>query len=236
MSGDERDNYFQQPRDLVDFAFDAGVTRVFADMIRRSVPGYDLLLPMTGVLARDYLRPGSHCYDIGCARGATLHAIHAWAAPAGVRFVGIDDSADMIAACRELALPDTEFVQADATTFDYRPASFVALNYTLQFIEPDARTPLLQRLRSVLDGALVIAEKTHAPEAAEQARLTRWHEAFKRANGYSQLEVAAKRSALEHVLRTDTPAGVEQRLEEAGFRTVTRWFHTLNFSAWLAET
>lgn len=238
MPEHDRDTYYrnQTPRDLVDFAFDAGVTRVFPDMIRRSVPGYDLLLPMTGVIARDYLRPGTACYDIGCARGATLQAIHAWADTTGVRCIGIDTAPAMIDACAALDLPDTRFLLADATTHDYEPASFVALNYTLQFLDPAARTPLLARLCDSLDGALVLAEKVHRTDATTQARLTGWHEAFKRANGYSDLEIAAKRSALEDVMRTDTPELIERRLIDAGFRSVTRWFHALNFTAWVAET
>ena len=39
------------------FQFDENVANVFADMVSRSVPGYDLTLTMIGVLGAHYARP-----------------------------------------------------------------------------------------------------------------------------------------------------------------------------------
>ena len=35
---------------IVDFVFDEQVVAVFPDMIRRSVPGYETVIPMTGLM------------------------------------------------------------------------------------------------------------------------------------------------------------------------------------------
>ena len=52
-----------------DFVFDENVTRVFEDMINRSVPGYSTIVAMIGVLADRYLQAGSRVYDLGCSLG-----------------------------------------------------------------------------------------------------------------------------------------------------------------------
>lgn len=72
-----RDQVYHEPRQqLVDFAFDDAVAAVFPDMIRRSVPGYETVVPMTGLLAARALREpagepadpeaGPRAYDLGC--------------------------------------------------------------------------------------------------------------------------------------------------------------------------
>ncbi len=52
---------------------------------------------------------------------------------------------------------------------------------------------------------------------------------FKRANGYSELEISGKRTALENVLITDTLEHHHQRLAQAGFVRSMTWFQFLNF-------
>ena len=68
-----KDQVFSEPRSqIVDFAFDETVASVFPDMIRRSVPGYELVVPMTGLLAARALRDAAsrRAYDLGCSLGA----------------------------------------------------------------------------------------------------------------------------------------------------------------------
>ncbi len=46
----KRARVFREPRNqIVDFVFDESVAEVFGDMIRRSVPGYETIIPITGV-------------------------------------------------------------------------------------------------------------------------------------------------------------------------------------------
>ena len=39
-----RDQLFDNQIDIADFRFDANVVKVFDDMVRRSVPGYDSMI------------------------------------------------------------------------------------------------------------------------------------------------------------------------------------------------
>ena len=67
-----------------------------------------------------------------------------------------------------------------------------------------------------------------------QQKQTSWHHAFKKANGYSDLEIAQKRTALENVLVPETEAENIQRLKKAGFQSVHKWFQCFNFISLVA--
>ena len=69
------DLYAKAQGHIVDFAFDEAVVNVFPDMIRRSVPGYDTIITLLGLLAQHYAVAGSRCYDLGCSLGAASLAI-----------------------------------------------------------------------------------------------------------------------------------------------------------------
>jgi tRNA (cmo5U34)-methyltransferase len=49
-----RDDIFLKKNDLVDFTFDARVVNVFDDMVRRSVPGYQSMIEMIGLMVKTY--------------------------------------------------------------------------------------------------------------------------------------------------------------------------------------
>jgi len=70
MSQVAKDILFTQ-KDAAPFAFDADVSRVFEDMIQRSVPGYGLTLQMIAVIAGLYAQENSKLYDLGCSLGAS---------------------------------------------------------------------------------------------------------------------------------------------------------------------
>ena len=73
---DKQDRLFAKSRaETIGFRFDENVVRVFPDMISRSVPGYELVVPMIGMLARRYALPGSKIYDLGCSLGAVSLAM-----------------------------------------------------------------------------------------------------------------------------------------------------------------
>ena len=75
-------------------------------------------------------------------------------------------------------------------------------------------------------------ERFDTPEL--HALLTDLHIAFKRANGYSELEIAQKRSAIENVMKPDSLEEHRERLLAAGFSKVVPWFQCLNFASLIA--
>lgn len=235
------DQLYAQPQEPVAaFRFDDKVAAVFQDMVSRSVPGYAFFLDFIGVAARRHLRAGTQCYDLGSSLGASALQM-ARHLTAGCHLIAVDASEAMVARCRanlQQALPHAswEVRQEDLRQTRIESASLVALNFTLQFL-PDAERPDI--LRAIFDGmapggALVLADKLQFTDEAEQSLMTSLHEEFKRRQGYSELEIAQKRSALEAVLVPNTPEQHLERLAQAGFAEPRLCVQCLNFGAFLA--
>jgi len=106
----------------------------------------------------------------------------------------------------------------------------------LQFLPQAQRLDLLRRIREGLapGGLLLLVEKVDWPDRALSELMTDLHTDFKRAQGYSELEISRKRMALEQVLVPDGIETHEGRLLEAGYSGCERWFQCLNFVGWLA--
>jgi len=226
-----------------DFVFDERVVSVFPDMINRSVPGYGLVVPMIGLLARQFAQEHSNLYDLGCSLGAVSLAMRAAVSARDARIIAVDNSPGMIrqlgAALEDNRAPGLLEVQPlhqDILETRIENASVVVLNFTLQFVDPAKRAGLLQRIAEGLNpgGALILSEKVRFDNPQEQELQTRWHHEFKRAQGYSDLEIARKRDALENVMRPDSLRGHHARLEAAGFNPVYQWFQGFNFVSLIA--
>ena len=84
------------------------------------------------------------------------------------------------------------------------------------------------------EAVLILSEKVHFEDSAVNEVYVDLHHEFKRANGYSNLEISQKRQALEDVLRAETLDRHKQRLQACGFRRVEVWFQCLNFASLIA--
>jgi tRNA (cmo5U34)-methyltransferase len=231
----QRDTLFASPDAPGAFQFDAQVAAVFPDMIQRSVPGYAQLTALLSLIAERYVQADSRVYDLGCSLGASTLAMAQRSPPC--RFIAVDNAEAMVSRCRQsLANVNADVLCADIRDIDIQNASVVILNFTLQFIAPEHRLAMLEKIQRGLrpDGVLVLSEKLAFEQAQTAAELIELHHAFKRANGYSDLEIAQKRTALENVLRPDTLETHHQRLVQAGFARSVTWFQCFNFSSILA--
>ncbi len=246
-----RDNLYANPLIAEPFQFDARVAAVFTDMIKRSVPGYGMIIDMTAIIARRYVQAGTRCYDLGCSLGASTLAMRHGIAQPGCAIVAIDNSQAMVDRCRDLINADTSASMAtqqgsghipvtvmceDVCDVNYSNASLIAINFTLQFIADEKRQPLLQNLCQALvpGGVLIVSEKIAFDDADEQTLLTNLHHDFKGTQGYSALEIAQKRQAIENVLIPDSVTRHRQRLLQAGFSRVHVWFQCFNFCSMIA--
>ncbi|MDQ6989735.1 MAG: carboxy-S-adenosyl-L-methionine synthase CmoA [Mariprofundaceae bacterium] len=223
------------------FAFDAEVSKVFEDMIRRSVPGYALTLQMIALIAGQYGQENSKLYDLGCSLGASTLALRQGLQAQGCVIVGVDNSEAMLQRCADnVVLLDghtpVDLVLADIEHADIHDASVVVLNFTLQFIAKDKRQALLQRIYAGMrrGGVLIVSEKVMFDDENEQKQHIHLHEAFKKGQGYSDLEVSRKRQSLENVLIPESMAAHHARLKAAGFAPSHTWFQCFNFVSILA--
>jgi len=223
------------------FVFDKAVVDVFPDMIQRSVPGYQTIINLCGELAARFVQPNSNCYDLGCSLGASSFAMQREIAQPGVRIIAVDNSAAMLERC-QLLLKSTvsdvpvELLEADICDIEISNASLVVMNFTLQFIAVEKRQALLEKIYAGLNpgGCLVISEKLLFEPEPLNTLLSELHHQFKRAQGYSDLEISQKRDSIENVLIPETLDAHIQRIKACGFNSASPWFQCFNFASLVA--
>lgn len=233
----EPDHLFDTPNDAIqDFAFDSKVASVFDDMVDRSVPHYREIQKMTGQLAADYALAGTRIYDLGCATGTTMVLMDECIS-ADVTLVGIDNSAQMLKKCREklevakIRKP-FELIEADLDKeVEITNASVVLLLLTLQFVRPLNRERLMQRIYDGLisGGCIILVEKVLGESSQLNRLFIEHYYQQKRMMGYSELEIAQKREALENVL---IPYRLTENIElisRLGFAQTDTFFKWYNF-------
>ena len=234
-----RDNLFNKQSDIADFRFDQDVVKVFDDMVRRSVPGYDSMIQMIGLIARMYGQDNTNYYDLGSSTGAITLSIALNNKSKNNQFFAIDNSKEMVEQCEKNLHNKVDNLQAicdDINQVKINSASIVVLNLTLQFIDVNLRSNLIKKIYDGLEpgGILIISEKIHFEDAVMQNQITKLHMDFKKENGYSELEIANKRQAIENVLITETKEQHLNRLRDCGFVETSCFFQCLNFVSFLS--
>lgn len=238
----KKDLLFSTPiSQLGDWTFDEKVAEVFPDMIKRSVPGYTNIIAMIGMLANRFVTPDSNIYDLGCSLGAATLSIRRNIKQPNCNLYAIDNSSAMVERCKTYLAAfksdiPVEVICADINDIEMQNASMIVLNFTLQFLAPVKKQQLLNKIYSALNvgGILVLSEKFHFNDKMIDELLVEMHYDFKRANGYSELEISQKRSMLENVMLTDSITTHKSRLRKAGFVHVDTWYQCFNFGSIIA--
>jgi tRNA (cmo5U34)-methyltransferase len=115
-------------------------------------------------------------------------------------------------------------------------ASVIVLNFTLQFLPLSDRLSLLTNAYQGLlpGGILILSEKLQFSDDRQNELHTDMHHIFKKANGYSDLEISQKRLALDNILLPETLVAHQERLRRIGFESSEVWFQYFNFASILA--
>ncbi len=223
-----------------DFVFTREVAEVFDDMLLRSVPFYVEQQLVITELAKKFYLPGTRVYDLGSSTGTTLIHIAQELKAQQPRLIGYDNSAPMVekatARIKEQGLERLIEVRCgDINEAELTQASFVTLCWTLQFVRPLQREPLIRRIYEGLaeGGALIITEKVLTNSSDMNRLFIELYYDFKKRNGYSDTEIIRKREALENVLipyRVDENRALFRR---AGFQIIEPFFQWYNFAGFL---
>lgn len=238
----QKDFIYAEPLAQVqDFCFDATVADVFPDMIQRSVPGYQTIIQTIGKLTQKYQQPQSNYYDLGCSLGAASLAMRRQLTDHQSKIIAIDNSPAMTERCQRhlqsfRSEVPVEVQLADIRDADIQQAAMVVSNFTLQFLPKQHRDQLVAKIYQGLKpgGIFILSEKIVEADPLTHELLIDLHHDFKRANGYSELEISQKRTALENVMRPDTLAEHQQRFASAGFASSVVWFQCFNFCSMVA--
>ena len=218
------------------FSFNESVASVFDDMISRSVPFYKLSNELICLLLAKTLRQNARVLDLGCSLASTLLELHA--KRDDLELVGIDSSAAMIELASKKALAHgakIKLIIGDILTNELGQNDAVILNYTLQFLKPHLRADFLKKIFFSLrkNSVLILSEKLECAKPINTA-ITQIYEEYKEAQGYSKLEIAKKKEALNSVLIPLSAKDNEKLCFEAGFSTFECIFRWGNFATFVA--
>ena len=186
-----------------------------------------------------YGQDNTNYYDLGSSTGAITLSLALNNKSKNNQFFAIDNSKEMIRAVQKNLQHKVDNLQAicdDINQVKIQNASIVVLNLTLQFIDVKLRSSLIKKIYEGLNpgGILIISEKVHFDDELTQNHITKLHLDFKKENGYSELEIANKRQAIENVLITETKEDHLKRLRDCGFMETSCFFQCLNFVSFLS--
>ena len=159
-----------------------------------------------------------------------------------IRFIGIDDSKEMLEQCQS-KLNEAGFKRpidlrvADLNkTVEVSNASVAILCLTLQFVRPISRAKLLSSIYNGLNsgGVLILVEKILAEDSIFNRDFIKYYYNYKRRNDYSELEISQKREALENVLIPYKLSENISLLHETGFAHCETFFKWYNFAGLIA--
>ena len=226
-----KDRIFENKQVTIsNFTFDDAVVSVFPDMIKRSIPGYETMISMTGMLVATKIKSAARVYDLGCSLGASASAILDQNHSNNLEIIAVDNSKDMIEKAKDQVTdPRVKFVLDDVLNINIESADAVVCNFIMQFLPPERRLSFLEKILTGMNpGAiLLLSEKVDEPFYISP------HEAWKKANGYSDLEVEQKRQSLERVMLVDSESAHLDRFESVGFKSIHQWYRCLNWASFM---
>lgn len=238
----EKDRIFSEKRSLIqNFNFGAETAKVFDDMLDRSVPFYQEIQRMIGELCSDFAMPGTNVYDLGCSTCNTFFAIEN-SIPEDCTCIGWDYSPEMIEKARaklkarNFSRPHQLEVADLNKGVAITNASVVILNLTLQFVRPLLREKIIRSIAAGMnpDGCLILVEKVLSENSTINRIFIKHYYEMKKRNGYSEMEIAQKREALENIL---IPYHIDENqtlLLSNGFKACDTFFRWYNFTGIVA--
>lgn len=232
-----RDSLFVQ-KPTKQFEFDESVASVFDDMLARSIPFYQEQVKLIAHFASLSLQNGGRVYDLGSSTGNVLFALSHLAPKA--ECIGLDNSSAMIERSNLKAQAyggNIRFEEANFLTYDFQSSQVVIANYTMQFVRPLQRETMIQKIANSLDngGVFLMGEKMISPEKRLDRAMIEHYYSYKSSQGYSELEIAQKREALENVLVPYTMDENLTMLKNSGFIHIEVLFKWVNFALLIAK-
>lgn len=241
MSKSSKDTLFQIHSVEADFEFSERVVEVFDDMLDRSIPFYKEVIQATAELLDTILLDDDLVVDLGCATGTTLLEFSRLIEKPALRYLGIDNATAMLKKGQlkaELYSKQDQitFLEEDITRINLPGTGAFILNYTLQFVRPVLRQEFIETLLHNLrpGGILILSEKIINHDPLLNRKFIELYHRYKKKKGYTELEIAKKREALENIL---IPFSIPENiniLKKAGFHSVETYFQWLNFVSIIA--
>ncbi len=221
------------------FEFDEAVASVFDDMLSRSVPFYDEVRKLVISLILAEQKEGMKVLDLGSSTAKFLLDLHSKMS-VNMQLKGLDNSQAMLDRAEQKCQAfgaDIALELADMLTYEYANEDIIVANYTLQFIRPIQRLELIKKIFKGLkdEGMFIFSEKVVFEDKVLDKEMIDIYYDYKKAQGYSEYEIAQKREALENVLIPFTIKENIQMCKDAGFTKIETVFQWANFVTFVVK-
>lgn len=209
----------------------------FEKHIRNSIPNYRGMRAILPNITENFVTKNSNVYDIGCSSGDLLLELNSWYKASGLdlSFVGYD-IADNLLPNLEYA-PNCSFFPRNVSdpTLKLYNTSLVFSLFTLQFIHIDKRKLLIQKIYDSLSqrGAFIVCEKITADNGLIEDIYTFTNYDQKEWNGFTYEEILSKQRKLRTKMQVLSQSENEQLFKDAGFKTISVFWKSLNFIGWI---
>jgi len=220
--------------------FNDEVTKVFDDMLKRSIPQYEVMREAVTDLAQQYAVPQTDIVDLGCSRGEGISRLIDYL-PFNT-FVGVEISEPMRKSCIDRFSNRLPASKVRILNLDLRhrypacSASVTLAVLTIQFTPIEYRQQILKNIYDHTEkgGALIVVEKVLGGCNEINELLVDQYYSMKNRNGYTHDQIDRKRLSLEGVLVPVTAKWNEEMLQSAGFSRVECFWRWMNFAGWVA--
>ncbi len=222
--------------------FDQSVTTVFTDMLRRSIPQYEVMRKAVFDIGRRIVQPGTFIVDLGCSRGDAL-APFVKEFGSSCEYLGLEISEPMLEAVRKRFRADIDAGVVNierrdlCETYPDVQASVTLCVLTLQFTPMEHRQRILDDVfrHTAPGGVLILVEKILGDSVELNTLMAEIYHQLKADHGYGKEEVERKRLALKGVLVPATAHSNEGLMRSAGFSEVDCFWRWMNFAGWVAR-
>lgn len=221
------------------FKFNALVSQVFDNMIKRSIPFYYNIQKEICWFAGKFIKPNTNIYDLGCSTGYTVSKIAENFKKQNITLWAVDYSSELLARAKDRLkkYKNINYINCDLNKeFKLSGASFVVANLVLQFLKYSSRKKLLKNIYQGLQsgGCFIMVEKLRNDSVLLDNLFIDRYYFFKQKKGYSKEEIIRKKQALKNIL---SPLTMQQNIElltEAGFTNIEVFFRWFNFCGFIA--
>ena len=194
------------------WVFDEKVSLIFEDHIRKSIPCYDSIQTLIGLISQEFLTEDALIYDLGTATGEVIVNIERYNGNKNLRYIGIDNSAAMLekAKIKCAGIRNASFIHNDITEVQYRQANLFVSAFTFQFISVEKRLTLLKKIKSSLreSGYFIFCEKICCEKFWNTDVFQRLYEKWK-LKYFTEEEIKAKTESLTEIM---TPISKEKNI------------------------
>lgn len=219
--------------------FDESVTKVFDNMLERSIPQYELMRELVTRIGMQYMYDGATIIDVGCSNG---NAVAPFVRRFGCdcRYFLQDCSEPMIKACKEKfgsSIDELQIINHDITKGIIGDNADVILSIlTLQFTPIEYRQKIMSSIYDALKvgGVFIFVEKVLGNTNEIDTLMVEQYYQLKSDNQYTQKQIQNKRKSLEGVLVPITARWNEDLLSSVGFKKIDCFWRCLNFAGWIA--